>query len=77
VAAPQAKTNLGQCMERALTSGVTCIDIPLPSGWRCVELRPALEHRQLPLRTSLVLVLMPSGGLENDLIDRYSMDRPR
>jgi hypothetical protein len=38
VAAPQAKNpNLGQCMERALTSGVTCIDVPLPSGWRCVE----------------------------------------
>jgi hypothetical protein len=27
--------------------------------------------------SSLVLVLMPSGGLENDLIDRYSRERPR
>src|SRR5260370_20016980 len=47
---------------------------PEEVGW-CAPPGSALR---LPIGlSSLVLVLMPSGGLENDLIDRCSRDRPR
>jgi hypothetical protein len=47
---------------------------PEEVGWSA----PPCSTLRLPMGlSSLVLVLMPSGGLENDLIDRYSRERPR